>query len=114
MYISDIIKAGNLQVIYGEHLTKRAIKGGYASDLLSDVIGNSKADDIWVTLQGHPNIIAVAKLKELAGIIIVNGRRPEADTLNKAKAEDIIILSSNLPAFEIIGKLYAFGISGLR
>ncbi len=112
--ISDIIDRCNLKIVCCHELSDREIEGGYASDLLSDVIGNSKAGDIWVTLQGHPNIIAVAKLKELAGIIIVSGRTPEEETVNKAKAENIIILTSDLPSFELIGKLHEIGISGIR
>ncbi len=112
--ISDIIDRCNLKIVCCHELSDKEIEGGYASDLLSDVIGNSKAGDIWVTLQGHPNIIAVAKLKELAGIIIVNNRVPEEETLNKAQSENIIILTSDLPSFELIGKLYEVGISGKR
>ena len=110
--ISDIIDKCNLKAVTCPELTDREIKGGYASDLLSDVMANTKAGDIWVTLQIHPNIVAVAKLKELSGIIIVNNRIPEKDTLSKAKKENIIILTSDLPAFELIGKLYDAGISG--
>lgn len=112
--ISDIVDKCHLKAITCPELFNQEIKGGYASDLLSDVMANTKAGDIWVTLQIHPNIVAVAKLKELAGIIIVNNRTPEPETLNKAKKENIIILTSGLPAFELIGKLYDVGISGIR
>ena len=59
--------------------------------------------------QVHVNIVAVAVLKELAAIIIVNGRRPAEDTVRKAIEEQVPILSSTLPAFEVIGKLYFLG-----
>ena len=112
--ISDIIDKYNLKAVSCPSLAGQDIKGGYASDLLSDVMANAKAGDIWVTLQMHPNIVAVAKLKELAGIIIVNNRTPQEEALNKAEAENIIILTSDLPAFELVGKLYDLGISGIR
>lgn len=112
--IKDIIDKYNLKAVTCSELADREIKGGYASDLLSDVMANSKAGDIWVTLQKHPNIVAVAKLKELSGIIIVNNRMPDDETLDKAKKENIIILTSDLPAFELIGKLHDAGISGMH
>jgi serine kinase of HPr protein (carbohydrate metabolism regulator) len=112
--ISDIIDALNLKIECGEKLLDREIKGGYASDLLSDVMANTKEGDIWVTLQGHPNIVAVAKLKEIAGIILVNNRRPEEETIKKAEAEEVPIMTSALPSFELIGKLHEMGISGMR
>jgi len=88
--------------------------GGYVSDLLSDVMANAKAGDLWVTLQTHQNIVAVASLKEIAGIIIIGGREPEKATLAKAEEEKIPILLTNLPAFEVVGRLYQMGISGQR
>ncbi len=59
-----------------EKLKTTEIKGGYAGDLLSDVMANSQAGDMWVTRQVHLNIVAVASLKEHAGIVIVQGATP--------------------------------------
>jgi len=75
-------------------------------------MANSKKDNIWITLQIHQNIVGVASLKELAGIIIVNGREPEAEALKKAEIENIPIMLTRLPAFEIVGRLYELGIRG--
>jgi hypothetical protein len=83
-----------------------AVTGAYISDLLSDVIANAKEGNLWLTLQVHPNIIAVATLKELSGIILVNGRIPEEETLKKAQQENIPLFTSKLPTFQIAGKLY--------
>jgi hypothetical protein len=112
MKLDEIVKACNLQVAYGEELMDREVSGGYASDLLSDVMANSKKGDIWITLQVHPNIVAVAKLKEIVGIIMINGRKPEQETINKAQAEALPIMLTDSPAFELIGKLYNMGIRG--
>lgn len=92
----------------------REIQGGYASDLLSDVMGNSKEGDLWVTLQKHVNIVAVAQLNSLAGIVLVNGRQPEPDTLARAEEMSIPIISTPLQAFEVAGILYSMGIRGRR
>jgi hypothetical protein len=86
------------------------ITGGYAGDLLSDVIANSKTGNVWITMQIHVNVIAVAVLKELTAIILVNGRRPEEGTLRKAVEEKVTILSSKRAAFETIGSLHALGV----
>lgn len=84
----------------------REVAGGYAGDLLSDVMANSEGGDIWVTRQVHQNIVAVAALKEHAGIIIVQGATPEQDTIDKAQKEGIPILISALPEFEVVGRLH--------
>ncbi len=84
----------------------RAVTGCYISDLLSDVIANAKDGEVWITLQTHPNIVAVASLKNLAGIIITNKRTPEEETLKKAEDEHITVAVSPLTTFEAGGLLY--------
>jgi predicted transcriptional regulator len=106
MDLNTLIKNLGLQVNTRDVKLDRAITGAYVSDLLSDVIANAKEGNLWLTLQVHPNIIAVATLKELSGIILVNGRLPEEETLKKAEEENIPLLTSKLSAFQVAGKLY--------
>jgi hypothetical protein len=84
----------------------RAVTGCYISDLLSDVMANAKEGEVWITLQTHPNIVAVAALKNLAGIIITNNRSPEEETLKKAEDERIAVAVSPLSTFQVGGMLY--------
>ncbi len=106
MKLHEMVKELGLEIKSKVSNLDKEVSGGYASDLLSDVIANAKKDNIWITLQIHQNIVGVAALNELSGIILVNGREPEKETLTKAEAENIPILGTELPAFEIIGKLY--------
>ena len=106
----DIVKRLNLAVAAGEKGLDREIRGGYCGDLLSDVMANAASGDIWLTMQSHQNIVAVAVLKEMGAILLVNGRRPEEDTIAKAEEEGIPILSSPLPAFSLAGRIYGMGI----
>ena len=110
MKIRDIIKALHLKVLSGQLLLEREVTGGYAGDLLSDVLANPNRGNIWITLQIHQNIIAVASSKDLSGIIIINGRKPEEETLIKADEEKIPVLSSKLQTYEIVGRLFEMGI----
>jgi predicted transcriptional regulator len=77
---------------------------------LSDVIAGAKEGDLWITLQIHQNIIAVAFLNNLAGIVIVGGREPDAETLKKAEEQGVPVLVSPKPAYELAGRLYGMGI----
>jgi hypothetical protein len=104
--LESIVTALNLKVRTGADKLKAEVRGGYAGDLLSDVMGNSKEGNIWVTRQIHQNIVAVASLKDHAGIVLVQGCEPAPDTLEKDIKEGIPIMVSDLPAFEAIGKIY--------
>lgn len=106
MKITDIISALDLKVISGKSGLSNEATGGYVSDLLSDVIGNAKEGQIWITLQTHQNIIAVASLKDISAIIIVKGFIPEADTIEKSNTENIPVLGTDLDTFNITGRLF--------
>ncbi|MBN2417163.1 serine kinase [bacterium] len=110
MKLSDIAAELGLKVEAGAQGLDAEVTGGYVSDLLSDVIGNCTAGQLWITLQVHDNIVAVATLKELAGIVIINGKQVSANAVEKAEAEGIPILSTQLPAYETAGRLYQLGI----
>jgi len=110
MKLKEIIEKLELSVRCDENNLDRDVTSGCASDMLSNVIAYSKKCDVWVTIQVHANIVAVAVLKELAAIIIVQGREPAYDTIQKAKEENIPILVSKLSTFELVGKLYELGI----
>ena len=106
MNVEAIVAAVGLEVKCGRESLGREVTGGYTGDLLSDVMGNSKEGYIWITRQVHQNIVAVASLKEHAGIILINGCEPAAETLEKAEAEKIPVMVSDLPAFELSGRIY--------
>lgn len=106
MKIGELIDILSLNVLSGSENLGRAVTGGYASDMLSDVLANSGEGNIWITIQTHINIVAVANLRNLAGILIVNSRVPEEGTLRKASEEQIPVMSTSLSAFEAAGKIY--------
>jgi serine kinase of HPr protein (carbohydrate metabolism regulator) len=106
MKLKEIVEELQLKVLTGQDRLDTEVTGGYTSDLLSDVMANSRAKNLWITLQTHQNIIAVAKLRDLAGIIVVNNRKPDEETLQKAKEENIPLFCTGETAFKITGKLY--------
>jgi hypothetical protein len=104
--IRDVVETLSLDVKTTKGDLERTITGCYISDLLSDVMANAREGEVWITLQTHPNIVAVAALKNLSGIIITNKRSPEEETMKKAEAERVVIAVSPLSTFEAGGMLY--------
>jgi hypothetical protein len=92
----------------------RDVGGGYVSDLLSDVMANAQDGDAWITMQKHVNTVAVAQLKNLAVIVIVNGRQPEPDTVARAAEHGVSVVLTPLAAFDAAGRLYEAGLRGRR
>ena len=106
MEIGLIASTLELKLVSGADKTNNNATGGYTGDLLSDVMANAREGDIWITRQIHQNIVAVATLKDLAAIVLVNSCEPARDTLEKATKENVIIMVSSLPAFELSGRIF--------
>lgn len=83
---------------------------GYTADLLSCVMANAAHQGIWITLQAHNNIVAVAALLELSAVIITEGAMPDIATIEKANEEGVTLLSTAKSSFYISGKLWEMGL----
>jgi hypothetical protein len=106
MKTSELAPVLGLSVLQGEY-EDRLLSGGYTSDLLSDVMGNAKADSALITIQAHKNTVAVASLLNLAAIIVCNGRSAPEDMLEAARGEGIAVFGSASTQFEVSGRLFA-------
>jgi hypothetical protein len=82
------------------------VTGCYVSDLLSDVLSGSRGGELWVTQHTHANVVAVAAVKELAAVLVVSGKPISEETLARARAEGVTMLSTRLSAFEVAGIVY--------
>ncbi len=97
----------DLELVTGE--SNKKIEGIYICDLLSNVIASASSGDIWLTVQGHLNILAVADLTDVAAVVVVEGNQPDQDTIERAKDKGITLLKSNKPAFELAVDLHYLG-----
>lgn len=106
MKLSEIVKEVETEIQCCNDALDREVGWCYCSDLLSDVMANAAKDNVWITLQTHPNIVAVASLIGLSAILVSRGATPDPETLEKARQENIPILTTKLPTFEAAGKIY--------
>lgn len=110
MIVNDIVRALNLQVIAGAAVLGREITGGYSADLLSCVMARARAGNAWVTLQAHPNVIAVAVLLEFAAVIVTEGAPVSDEVKAKADAEQIALLATPRTTFWVVSELARLGV----
>ncbi|NLX89976.1 MAG: serine kinase [Firmicutes bacterium] len=112
MTVEEIVAELGLKVLTGREHLKREISSAYCCDLLSRVMSRSSKNSLWITIQTHPNIVAVAALVEMACIVIPENVTVDENTLAKAEEEHVVILSSSMSAYTVAGKLYSLGIHG--
>ena len=87
MKIRDIL--GNLEgvtthVAAGEDVE---ITRGFVGDLLSFVMGSAPEKALWVTIQNHVNVAAVALLKEVPLVLLASGRVPSLELKDQCHKE---------------------------
>jgi hypothetical protein len=110
--LSELVHALNLFVACGEELLGQPVTGGYAGDLMSDVIAHGRAGNVWVTMQVHVTMVAVAVQKKLAAVILSQGRKPSKEALQRAKENKIVLLVSGQSTFETVAQLARLGLTG--
>lgn len=110
MNLNQIIQELKLEVVAGVNEDNIEVSGVYIGDLLSLVIAKASEKDIWITIQTHLNIIAVATLVGVSAIIIAEDSEIESDTIKKAREVNMPILKTSLSAYEIACKLNNLGL----
>ncbi len=113
MTLEELSRKLSLEVRTAAGKLRTEVTGGYAADLLSCVMAKAQAGNVWVTLQSHPNVVAVASLLNLAGVIVTEGMIPDATTVEKAEEEGIPILTTELTTFTVVGRLFELGVPGV-
>jgi len=83
----------------------RAVRGGYAGDLLSWVMGRAQEGDAWLTIMSNRNIAAVATLTDVSCVILCEGVAPDAGVAELAAEKGVNLLGSGLPAFELAARV---------
>ncbi len=107
MKISEIAEKLHLEWV---HNADSEISSAYACDLLSIVMNKAKPGAVWMTVQSHKNIIAVAKMADISAVIVCNGFSIEQDTAETAVKENVALLKTEKNMYEISGMLWENGI----
>jgi hypothetical protein len=110
--LKEIIEKLKVEPVSSTQSVDRPVAGGYASDLLSCVIKGAKKDSVWVTLQSHLNVVAVASLLGLAGVIITESNHPDQETLQRAENEGVVLMTTPKSTYTVVGQLTALGVKG--
>lgn len=112
MKVREMTERFGLKISSGTRGLDREVRGGCCGDLLSDVMANAPPGCVWLTVQGHPNVVAVAVLREMAAIVVCGGRQADEETVLKADREAIPVLSWSGSVYALAGRLFAAGVAG--
>ena len=108
MTVAQMAQLLDLMLAAGEEGLDRLVTGGYCGDLLSCVMGRAKEDDVWITVMGNLNAIAVAVLADVSCILLSESAVLDEDARRKADEEGVTVLQSDRPTYDLavaIGRL---------
>lgn len=108
MTLTEVVEALELQPATA--IDDRPVSCAIVSDLLSEVLASGAPGCVWVTLQNHRNVAAVASTHDMAAVVLIGGRVPDPKLVELAEQENICVLSTPLPAFAVAGRLYELGL----
>ena len=110
MNVEQLAQQTGWNLYANDEAKQREVNGAFVGDLLSWVMGNSCPDQVWLTVQAHLNVIAVACLRDFSCIVFVQGVKPPQETLDKAMEEDLAIFTTDLSAYEACCVLHSLGV----
>lgn len=94
MTVNDLAKALDFRPLAGQSGTGREAEGCYIGDLLSWAMGRAEHGDVWLTVMGNVNAIAVASLKEAACIVLVDGAELDEEARFRADEQGVAVFST--------------------
>lgn len=104
MTVQGLIDAIPLSVFHLDD-PDRPVEGGYCGDLLSWVMGRAPAGGAWLTIMSNVNVAAVAALSDTACVVLAEGVIPDPPLLDKARAQGITLLGTELSVFDCAVRL---------
>jgi predicted transcriptional regulator len=109
MKLQQIISIVDGQVLVDAGVDQE-ISCAAASDLMSDVLAFAEPYSILLTGLCNPQVVRTAEMADIAAIIFVRGKVPEAETIALAKEKGITQVVTKAPMFEVCGRLYQAGL----
>ncbi|NLI89021.1 MAG: AraC family transcriptional regulator [Epulopiscium sp.] len=99
--VKDLLEILPVKLETGSQTLNNVAKGIYCGDLLSWVMAKAKKGNVWITIQSHINVVAVASLVEIPAVIIAEDSTVSEEVIKKADEEGVAILTTSKTAYEI-------------
>jgi len=110
MLLKEIKEILNCQNFTDTSYLEKEINYYYATDMMSDVLKSCKTGSLLITGLVNQQVIQVAEIMDLSGIIFVSGKKPTDEMIKSVDKKNLPLLTTDLPMFEACGILYSKGL----
>ena len=114
MKIARVAELLNARVLCGEGQLTREVTSAFGADLMSDVLAFMDAETLLLTGLVNTHVIRTAEMLELPCVVFVSGKTVDADILDRAREQNIVLLSTEFSLYECCGMLYGAGLTGCK
>lgn len=111
MKISKVKELLNATVYSGEDRLDIEVKKACGSDLMSDVLAFVKEQALLLTGLQNLQVLRTAEMMDIEAVVFVRGKIPNAEIIEFAKENDMIIMTTELPMYTSCGLLYDAGLN---
>jgi predicted transcriptional regulator len=112
MRLSKIKKILQCKSLTDESLLDREIQFCFGADLMSDVLRFARTGSLLLTGITNSQVLQVAEIMDLSGVIFVRGKEPEKEIIIQAEKRKLPLLGTNDLMFDTCGILYSKGLRG--
>ena len=89
----------------------QSVTSAYICDLLSWVMSHGREGTVWVTVQTHLNVVAVASLHGFSCVIIPENIDISDETIAAANEKDVCILHAGCTSYGVAKTLSSLGVA---
>lgn len=111
MKISEIASVVQGSILCSREAADTEIKSACAFDMMSDVLAYVRDEGALITGLVNPQVVRTAVMMDIACIVFVCGKKPDADMIKLAENYQIVFIATEMSTFEAAGRLYAAGLS---
>ena len=112
MKVSEIMKALDADLIYGEDFLDRDVFSACGSDMMSDVLAYVKDQAVLVTGLVNTQVIRTAEMMDMVCIVFVRSKLPTPEMISLALESGLVLLATDKRMYDACGILYSSGLVG--
>lgn len=100
MFVRELAEQCGWRLLAGSEGTEAVAKGCYVGDLLSWVMARARSGDVYVTVMGNVNAVAVAVLTDAAAIVLTEDAPFDDDAALRAEQQGIAVYTCSENSYE--------------
>ncbi len=106
MTIRELAEICGWKLLCGGEGQDNQVNGCYIGDLLSWVMARAQSGNVWLTVMGNVNAIAVATLTDVSAIVLAENAALDKEAAQKAEQQGIPVYACGENLYDMAVRVY--------